>query len=108
MNEPKMSRSKALAVKTVYAAMQVLQEHYGELPGKDVIEEVGKRVELDEWARSRYEKSGYIRWQSILHFYTIDCTKAGYLLKKKGVWYLTPEGEKALELGDVGLLEAAR
>jgi hypothetical protein len=28
-----------------------------------------------------------------MHFYTIDCIKAGYLRKTKGVWYLTPEGE---------------
>jgi restriction system protein len=28
-------------------------------------------------------------------------------VKKNGVWYLTPEGEQALELGEVGLLKAA-
>ena len=106
MNEPKMSRSKALVVKTLYAAMQVLREHDGELRGKEVIEKVGKRVELDEWAKTRYEKSGRIRWQSILSFHTSGCLKAGYLLKKNGIWYLTPEGEKALELGDIGLFDA--
>ena len=62
---------------------------------------------LDDWARATYEKSGYVRWQSILHFFSIDCIKAGYLVKKKGVWYLTPEGENALKLGEVGLLKAA-
>jgi restriction system protein len=41
------------------------------------------------------------------HFYSIDCMKAGYLVKKRGVWYLTPEGENALQLGEVGLLNAA-
>jgi restriction system protein len=69
--------------------------------------DVEKRVTLDEWAKAVYEKSGYVRWQSILHFYSIDCIKAGYLVKKKGVWYLTPEGENALQLGEVGLLHAA-
>jgi restriction system protein len=43
----------------------------------------------------------------LLHFFTIDCIKAGYLVKKKGVWYLTPEGENALKLGEVGLLNTA-
>lgn len=76
-------------------------------PGRAVLAEVGKRVPLDDWARATYEKSGYVRWQSILHFFSIDCIKAGYLIKKKGVWYLTPEGENALQLGDVGLLNAA-
>jgi restriction system protein len=64
-------------------------------------------VELDEWARQPYEKSGYIRWESILHFFSIDCVKAGFLLKKKGVWYLTPEGEEALKLGEGRLLDNA-
>ena len=72
-----------------------------------MIAEVEKRVALDEWAKATYEKSGYVRWRSILHFFSIDCIKAGYLVKKKGVWYLTPEGENALKLGEVGLLKAA-
>ena len=34
----------------------------------------------------------------MLHFYSINLTKAGWLLKKKGVWYITPEGVKAIKL----------
>lgn len=34
--------------------------------------------------------------------------KAGYLLKKKGVWYLTPEGEKAIDKGEKELLKSAQ
>ncbi|HKV42612.1 MAG TPA: DUF262 domain-containing protein, partial [Blastocatellia bacterium] len=40
-------------------------------------------------------------------FFSIYCIKAGYLLKKSGVWYLTPKGEGKLELGDIGLLDSA-
>lgn len=107
MTERKRSRSSALGAKLMYAAIQVLKDNGGELVGKDVIHEVGKRVSLDEWAKERYEKSGSIRWQSILQFHTIDCMKAGFLVKKKGVWYMTPEGDDALALGEVGLLDAA-
>jgi len=32
---------------------------------------------------------------------SIDCVKAGFLIKKKGIWILTPEGEEALKLGPV-------
>src|SRR5690606_15034893 len=49
----------------------------------------------------------YVRWQSILHFYTIVAIKAGFLRKNKGVWYLTDEGEEAIKLGPVKLLETA-
>lgn len=107
MVKEKLSRSRELAAKVIYAALQILKEKGGQAPGRDVVAEVEKRVLLDEWARATYEKSGYVRWQSILHFFSIDCIKAGYLIKKKGVWYLTPEGETALKLGDAGLLKAA-
>lgn len=71
------------------------------------MEGVGQRVELDDWARERFEKTGYIRWQSLLHFFTIDCSKAGFLTKRNRIWYLTPEGETALALGEDGLLDEA-
>ncbi len=103
----KLSKSRELAAKVIFAALQILKENGGELNGREVVEKVGQRVELDDWAKSKYEKSGYIRWQSILHFFSIDCIKAGYLIKKKGTWYLTPEGESAISLGEVELLESA-
>ena len=103
----KLSRSRELAAKVLFSAFQILQERGGELAGRDVIAEIERRVSLDDWATQTYEKTGYVRWQSILHFFSIDCIKAGFLLKKKGVWYLTNEGEQALTLGEVGLLNAA-
>ena len=107
MAKEKLGRSRELAAKVIFAALQFLKERGGEAPGREVVAAVEKRVDLDDWARATYEKTGYVRWQSILHFFSIDCVKAGYLLKKKGVWYLTPEGEKALKLGAVELLRAA-
>ena len=96
-----------LAARTLFAALQVLKENGGELSSKKLTKAVGERVKLDDWAKERYEKTGYVRWESILHFFSIDAAKAGFLVRKKGIWYLTPEGEKALKLGDVGLLKAA-
>lgn len=107
MVKDKLSRSRELAASVIFAAFQILKEKGGQAPGREVIAEVEKRVDLNDWAKATYEKSGYIRWQSILHFFSIDCIKAGYLVKKKGVWYLTPEGDNALKLGQVGLLKAA-
>jgi len=107
MSKNQLSKSKALAVKVIFASLNILKEKGGELSGREVIDEVQKRVNLDEWAKERYEKTGYIRWNSILHFYSIDCIKAGFLVKKKGIWFLTPEGEEALKLGEIGLLNEA-
>lgn len=99
--------SRSLAAKLIYAALSILRDNGKEMAIRDLSEKVGKKVELDEWAKARYDKSGYIRWESILHFFSIDCVKAGYLIKKKGVWYITPEGEEALKLGPEKLLEEA-
>lgn len=101
------SKSKRIAEKTIYAAFKILQEQGGELRGKEVVEKIRERVEFNDYEKHRYEKTGYIRWESILHFYTIDCMKAGFLRKSKGVWILTAEGEEALKLGAEKLLTTA-
>lgn len=104
----KLSRSRQSASRTVFEALKILKESGGQLPGKDVIEIIKTRLTFNDWEKEIYEKTGYVRWISLLHFFTIDCIKAGYLRKAKGVWYLTEEGEKSLKLGPVKLLATAR
>jgi restriction system protein len=99
--------SRQSAIKTVFASMQILKEAGGHLPGREVIQKIPERIKLSDWEKERYEKTGYVRWESILHFYTIDCIKAGFIYKQKGIWYLTEEGEQALKLGEVKLHELA-
>ena len=85
MSKEKLSKSRELAAKVIFAALQILKEAGGQAPGREIVAAVEKRITLDEGAKATYEKSGYVRWQSILHFFSIDCIKAGYLIKKKGV-----------------------
>ena len=106
-NETPTQTTRSLAARLIFAALKILKECGGEMRGKQVLEEVEKRVKLGEWEKHRYEKTGFIRWRSVPHFYTIDLIKAGFLVKKKGVWFLTPEGESALKLGESALLDAA-
>ena len=106
-NLQKLAPSKQSAAKTIFATFNILKEAGGQLPGKQVIERIRDSVELSDWELEVYEKTGYVRWESFLHFYTIDAIKAGYLRKNKGIWYLTDEGEKAISLGPVKLLETA-
>lgn len=107
MKEISVSRSRALGSTVVYEALKVLSENGGEMRGKDVIAAVKNRVVLDDWATEQYEKTGYIRWRSMLHFFSIDCIKAGFLVKKKGVWFITPDVRQLMGLlqkdGDVGI-----
>lgn len=105
MTDP--SPTRKLAAMVVHAAFEVLRENNGEMRSRDVIAEVERRVKLDDWAMERYVSSGATRWVTILRFFTIDCVKAGFLVKKSGTWYLTPEGEDAIALGPRGLLDEA-
>jgi restriction system protein len=104
---PKLSKSKQVAAKTIFEAFKILKENGGQMHGKEVVDKIRERVSFNEWEKNIYEKSGYIRWESILHFYTIDFIKAGYMRKKKGVWFLTDDGEKAMALGPVKMLDNA-
>lgn len=101
------AKSKIIAEKTIFATFNILRKNGGELRGKDVVDKIRETVEFNEYEKHRYEKTGYIRWESILHFYTIDCMKAGFLRKNKGLWILTNEGEEAIKLGPEKLLSTA-
>ncbi|MBN1915590.1 Mrr restriction system protein [Candidatus Dojkabacteria bacterium] len=103
-----MSKSKEVAIKTLYKVFEILKRNNNQLPGKEVLAQIEKEVEFTDWEKERYEKTGYIRWQSIIHFYTIDAIKSGHLYKKNGIWYLTEEGAKAMKLGPEKLFESAR
>jgi restriction system protein len=107
MIQKNVSRSRSLAKKLIFNAFLILKENGKEMHGRELMDLLEKKVELDDWAKERYEKTGYIRWQSILHFFSIDSVKSGFIVKKKGVWYLTPEGEEALKLGQDKLFEEA-
>lgn len=91
----KMSKSKKIAMKTIHATFKILSEAGGEMRGKEVVEKIRESVEFDEYETHIYEKTGYVRWESVLHFYTIDAMKAGFLRKQKGNWIITNEGEEA-------------
>ena len=108
MTKDKPSRTEELAEKVLFEALKILSEKGGEAPGRDIIDEMEKRVTFDAWAKEVFKKTGYVRWKSVLHFHTIAPIKAGYLLKKKGKWYLTNEGENALKLGSAGLHRAVK
>src|SRR6266404_7266148 len=100
MKTSKIAKSKLLSPRLIYTAMTILQEMGGELSAREVIEEVESRVQLDDWAKHRHERTGQIRWKTILSFMTLYSTKVGYLIKKRRMWYLTAEGEVALKLGE--------
>lgn len=102
-----ISVSKKIASKTMYAALKILKENGGSMRSAEVFEKIRNTVAFNDFEKERFESTGYIRWESILHFYSVDATKAGFLQKNKGIWTITPEGEQALKLSPEELVDIA-
>lgn len=103
-----MAPSKQTAAKTLLAGLKILKTAGGHLPSKEILAKIKEQVQFSEWEQGTYEKTGYVRWESIFRFYSINCVKAGFIRKNKRIWYLTDEGEKAISLGEVGLFNAIK
>lgn len=101
------SKSYQTAAKTMFAAMKILSKNGGTMPIRTLMQEIEKTVELSAWEKEVLENTGNIRWQSNMHFTSVDYVRAGFLIKKKGNWIITPEGEEALKLGPEKLRDEA-
>ena len=97
MAKEKCSRTKACATKTLYAVMKEMSRRGGSMPAKELYPFVNENVQLTEWEKEPAGKMKYIRWTNSFQFYSIDYQKAGFIVKKNGNWYLTPEGESILK-----------
>lgn len=97
MAKDKFSRTKACATKTLYAVMKEMSRRGGSMPAKELYPFVNENVKLTDWEKEPAGKMKYIRWTNSFQFYSIDYQKAGFIVKKNGNWYLTPEGEDILK-----------
>lgn len=64
------------------------------MKAKDALTMLKEQVELTEYEKGEYS-SGGPRFDKIVRFATVDCVKAGWLVKEKGVWTITEEGIQA-------------
>lgn len=105
-----MSKTIELAKELEYQTLKALSENGGELARSQLMEILREKVPLDDWAKAVLEKTGYIRWEAILQFYSIDLVKAGFITKnrKNGTWYITEDGEKALPQGKEKIFNLAQ
>jgi restriction system protein len=71
----------------------LLQEPEG-LPAREALARLAGSVTMTDYEASLYEVGGR-RLEKIVRFATVDCVKAGWLVKNKGTWSITAEGEKA-------------
>jgi len=99
--------TKLSARKTLFEAFKILKENGNQMNRKELLNAVASRVQFEPWELELYESTGRPKWRTIFLFYTVNCTKAKWLIKTKGTWYLTPEGEEALNLGPEKLVSLA-
>lgn len=100
------SKTFLIAAKCMRAAMQILHKNGGSMPSRQLMNEVEKTIPLSDWEKETTSKGG-IRWQNVYHFTSVDYVVAGYIIKKNGYWYITPEGEAVLKMSDTDVQSLA-
>lgn len=88
-------------------AFKIIIEQGGSYPIRQIQKQMEQILVFDDYEKQVFEKSGYIRWQAIMHLFSINAKKAGWLRKQKGTWYVTDEGRQALELEPEKFIEIA-
>lgn len=73
---------------------EILMAHPEGIRAKDAIAELEKKVELTDYEKGEYPSGGR-RFEKIVRFATVDCVKAGWMVKNKGIWMITEEGRQA-------------
>lgn len=73
---------------------------------KEIFAAIEPQLKPTEYERQRH-KSGPVRWETLVRWYSVDCVKAGYLQKSGGYWTLTDKGEKALALPKGEMIRSA-
>ena len=75
----------------------ILLENPEGIQAKTALSQLQGKLRLSPYEAGSYE-SGGMRFDKIVRFATVDCVKAGWMLKNKGKWFITPEGEEALQV----------
>lgn len=82
----------------VRKVFEILMRHKEGYPARDVLETMGKEVQLTAFEKSTYPSRPNIRrFEKIVRFSTIAPVKAGWMTKDKGSWAISEEGRKAYE-----------
>lgn len=75
---------------------EILLQHPDGLPAAEALRRLATAVTLTPYEAGSYESGGR-RFDKIVRFATVDCVKAGWLLKSKGTWTVTDAGREAYQ-----------
>jgi restriction system protein len=77
---------------------KILRDHPEGLPAKEIIKRMEQVVPPTDFEKSDYPNNpGVQRFGRMVRFATIGPVKAGWMIKDKGKWNLTKEGEQAFQ-----------
>jgi restriction system protein len=77
---------------------EILSSNPDGLQAAEALKKLATVVEMTPYEAGLYESTGTRRFEKIIRFATVDCVKAGWLLKNKGVWSVTDAGKKAMSV----------
>lgn len=73
---------------------EILMSSPDGLQASAALQALAERVTLTPYEADSYDSGGR-RFEKIVRFATVDCVKAGWLVKDKGIWSISEEGRKA-------------
>lgn len=86
--------TKARTGALLRALFSILKDAPEGMPGREALKRLAERVPPTPYEAGNYESGR--RYEKIVRFATVDCAKAGWLVKQKGLWFVTEAGLKAL------------
>lgn len=90
------SKSKNIAARCNFQTLKVLNEsEEGYMHRSEIQKRIEEVLHFDEWELYVYPTRNQPRWIVEWHYYSGDLVKASFLIKRQGVWYITPEGRQA-------------
>lgn len=76
--------------------VEILMHHPDGLAAKAALEKLATSVQMTDYEKGVYPSTGTRRFEKIVRFATVDLVKAGWIVKDKGIWTLTPLGVEAI------------
>lgn len=81
----------------LHNALLLIKQNGGQMRSGEIFANMANSFPQNNY-ENESTKSGNLRWENWLLFYSIDAVKAGFIIKNNGIWHLTEEGDKALSL----------
>lgn len=88
--------SKARTGELIRQLFEILHSQPDGMRAAEALDRLASSVELTPYEAGDYSSGGR-RFERIVRFATVDCVKAGWLVKQKGIWSVTDEGRSAYQ-----------